>query len=278
MPCPSATPDRFLPVAGALLRYRDEGSGPAVLLIHGWTLDLEMWEPQVAALAGAFRLIRLDRRGFGLSSGRASLGADVQDALCLCDSLRLDRIACVGMSQGARVALHLCRLAPQRLCCVVLDGPPRMDAQARAEKATQGPDVPLAEYRDLLARGDLEAFRRRWLSHPLMQLQTPSRESRALLERMTARYGGDDLRQQPSVPEDHWDRAAFAAIRTPALVITGAHDLPARVRAADALAESLAHAQRAIIPGARHLPNLDNPLSYDATLRAFLERHAGPRH
>ncbi|HVS78395.1 MAG TPA: alpha/beta fold hydrolase, partial [Steroidobacteraceae bacterium] len=75
----SAPPDLYLPVAGALLRYRDEGAGPAVLLIHGWTLDLDMWEPQVAGLAGAFRLIRFDRRGFGLSSGRASVTADVRD-------------------------------------------------------------------------------------------------------------------------------------------------------------------------------------------------------
>jgi pimeloyl-ACP methyl ester carboxylesterase len=35
--------DLYLWVEGARLRYRDAGSGPAVLLIHGWTLDLDMW-------------------------------------------------------------------------------------------------------------------------------------------------------------------------------------------------------------------------------------------
>jgi pimeloyl-ACP methyl ester carboxylesterase len=57
--------DSFLPVDGASLRYRDEGQGQPVIFIHGWTLDLDMWEPQVAALSGAFRIIRHDRRGFG---------------------------------------------------------------------------------------------------------------------------------------------------------------------------------------------------------------------
>ncbi len=276
MPLPPASPDRYLPVPSALLRYRDEGRGPAVLLIHGWTLDLEMWEPQVASLGGSFRLVRLDRRGFGLSSGRASLAADVQDVLALCDSLRLGRLACVGMSQGARVAMHLCRIAPERLSCVVLDGPPRMLAADAAASGQE--DVPLAEYRDLIARGDVAAFRGRWLRHPLMRLESRSPRSQALLERMTARYNGDDLLREPGVPPDHWDAALAASLRTPALIVTGAHDLPARVRAADALAAMLPAAERAIIDGAGHLPNLDNPPSYDAILRAFLERHAGPRH
>jgi pimeloyl-ACP methyl ester carboxylesterase len=276
MPLPPASPDRYLPVPSALLRYRDEGRGPAVLLIHGWTLDLEMWEPQVAALRGSFRLVRLDRRGFGLSGGRASLEADAQDVLALCDSLRLERFACLGMSQGARVAMRLCRIAPERLSCIVLDGPPRMLAEDAAANGQE--DVPLAEYRDLIARGDLATLRRRWLNHPLMRLTTDSPQARALLEKMTARYRGEDLLREPAAPQDRWDAASAASLRTPALIVTGAHDLPARVRAADALAAVLPAAGRAIVAGAGHLPNLDNPLSYDAILRAFLERHAGPRH
>ncbi|MGB6486386.1 MAG: alpha/beta hydrolase [Steroidobacteraceae bacterium] len=274
MPSPPASPDLYLPVAGALLRYRDEGGGPTVLLIHGWTLDLDMWEPQVARLGGSFRLIRSDRRGFGLSSGRASLTADVQDALSLCKELQVERLACLGMSQGARVALHLCRIAPERISCVVLDGPPRILAE---EPSEEGEDVPFAEYSSLIAGGDLETFRRRWASHPLMRLETSSAQSRALLERMTARYTGKDLLRELPAPEDHWDLALTASLRTPALILTGEHDLPARLRAADALSDALPLAQRASIAAARHMPNLDNPPLYNAVVRAFLQRHAGSR-
>lgn len=273
---PSAIQDFHLPVAGALLRYRDQGRGPPVLLIHGWTLDLEMWEPQAAdaGLADSFRIIRFDRRGFGLSSGRASLSADVQDTLSLCDRLQLDRVACVGMSQGARVALHLCRIVPERISCVVLDGPPRMLAEDRADESE---DIPLGEYRSLIARGDIDTFRRNWARHPLMQLESRSPQVQALLKRMTARYTGKDLLQELPEPEDHWDRAVAASLRTPALIITGEHDLPGRVRAADALSQLLPSAQRAVVGAARHIPNLDNPLTYNTVVRAFLERHAGSR-
>ena len=274
MPSSPATPDLYLPVTGARLRYRDEGRGPAVLLIHGWTLDLDMWEPQVAALGGSFRLIRFDRRGFGLSSGHAALTSDVTDALTLCDKLQLERLACVGMSQGARVALHLCRVAPERLSCVALDGPPRNLVD---DAADDDEDLPLGEYRDLIAGGDIETFRRRWAGHPLMRLETRSAEARALLGRVTARYSGSDLLREPPAADDHWDRAVTASIEVPALVITGEHDLPARVRAANALAAVLPNAQRTVISTSRHLPSLDNPLSYNSVLRAFLERHAGSR-
>lgn len=282
MPPPSASPDRYLPIAGSHLRYRDEGCGPPVLFIHGWTLDLEMWEPQVAGLGDSFRLIRFDRRGFGLSSGRASLAADMRDALALCEELQVERLACVGMSQGARVALHLCRSAPERLSCVVLDGPPRTLAAGAADEnagelandSAQAEDIPLAEYRDLISRGQLEAFRRRWASHPLMQLQTRAAGPRALLERMMARYSGRDLVDEPPAPREDWDPSVISSLRTPALILTGEHDQPARIRAADALAAALPHAERASIAAARHIPNLDNPHAYNTIVRAFLARHA----
>lgn len=274
MPLPSASLDRYLPVAGALLRYRDEGSGPAVLLIHGWTLDLDMWEPQVVGLGGFFRLIRFDRRGFGLSSGLASLAADVQDALSLCNELQVDRVACLGMSQGARVALHLCRSVPDRVSCVVLDGPPRMLAE---QTAAEEEDLPLAEYRGLVAGGEIEKFRRRWAAHPLMRLETRAAHPRTLLQQMTSRYTGKDLLRDAAAPDDDWDRAIIASLRTPALIVTGEHDLHARLRAADALSGALPGAQRARIAAAGHIPNLDNPLSYNSIVRAFVGRHAGSR-
>jgi pimeloyl-ACP methyl ester carboxylesterase len=274
MATPSATPDLYLPLAGGLLRYRDEGRGPPVLLVHGWTLDLDMWEPQVAALRDSFRLVRFDRRGFGFSASRTVAGTDAQDALSLCDTLGLGRLACVGMSQGARVALQLCRTAPERLACVVLDGPPTALAP---ESADDGADVPVSEYRGLIARGELATVRRRLAGHPLMQLETHSPEARALLERMMARYAGRDLLPQLPASEDQWQPSASSTLRTPSLIVTGEHDLAARVQAADALAKTLPQAKRAIIRAARHLPNLDNPSAYNSVLRAFLERHAGSR-
>ena len=270
---PHGTDDaQHLSVDGAVLRYRVDGHGAAVLLIHGWTMDCDLWTPQVAALSNSYRLIRFDRRGFGLSSGEPSLTTDVSDALALCDHLGVEHFACVGMSQGARVALQLCRSAPNRLTCVVLDGPPELLPCTTGHSTG---DIPLAEYRALVARGDLDAFRRQWANHPLMQLHSGDEAARELVQRMTLRYSTKDLRQAvPSAGASEWNRATLSKLRLPALVLSGQYDLPTRQRAAAELAAALPSAQRAVIEAARHIPGLDNPQRYNEVLRTFLEQHA----
>jgi hypothetical protein len=56
----NSTPqDLYLEFDGARLRYRDEGHGPALVLVHGWTFDLDMWEFQADALTPDYRVVRL---------------------------------------------------------------------------------------------------------------------------------------------------------------------------------------------------------------------------
>jgi pimeloyl-ACP methyl ester carboxylesterase len=261
--------DLELSVAHARLRYRDEGAGPAVLLIHGWTLDLEMWEPQARALCDSFRIIRFDRRGFGLSSGQPALAHDIADVHALCEHLNLSTVALVGMSQGARVAAHLAAEAPALVSCVVFDGPPSgiLQGEGVAEE-----EIPLAAYRELIRSRGIEAFRKEWCRHPLVQLRGTHAPTQQLLLRMLNRYRALDLRDE--APHQAPPVAGIEAIHTPALVISGQLDLQTRIRAADELARALTGSERAIVPGAGHLPNLDNPAFYNRLLRQFLQRLA----
>src|SRR6185436_9985271 len=66
-PGPVGAQDKFAPVNGARLFYQDEGSGQALVLIHGWPMSARMWDDQAAALKQRYRVIRYDRRGFGRS-------------------------------------------------------------------------------------------------------------------------------------------------------------------------------------------------------------------
>ncbi len=261
--------DLQLSVPHALLRFRDEGSGPAVVLVHGWTLDLDQWEPQAQALSDAFRVIRLDRRGFGLSSGQPSLANDVGDVRALMKHLRLRSVALVGMSQGARVAAHLAAESPECVSCVVFDGPPSgilSDASVAEE------EIPLAAYRALIRDGRIEEFRSEWRNHPLAQLHTADPGAHELLRRMLSRYPAVDLRGTESGPA--LPPARIESIRAPALVVSGALDLESRIRSAEALARALPSCERVLVPGAGHLPNLDYPAHYNTRLRRFLQHCA----
>ncbi len=257
--------DLFVVVQGARLRYRDEGSGPAVLLVHGWTLDLEMWNPQVSLLRSAFRLIRLDRRGHGLSGGVPDPRRDGADLEALCNHLQLPQAAFIGMSQGVRGVLEFACAAPRRVAALILDGPPSLDCPWDAE-------LPMQRYAALMRTHGIEAFRSEWVRHPLMQLRTQDPDARALLAAMIARYTGSDLRQE-SRAEPAAARLPLESLQVPALILSGEYDLPSRRRDAEQLAARLPRAQCAVIPAAGHLANLDRPHTYSLLCRDFLSRH-----
>ena len=262
---PTHAADQFVVVDGGRLRFRDEGRGPAVLLVHGWTLDLEMWDPLVSALRDAFRLIRLDRRGHGLSRGIAAPERDSEDLAALCQHLGLTRVALLGMSQGVRAVLGFPARAPEQVQALILDGPPPLDFAS-------DPEVPLDQYAALVRTRGIEAFRHAWAHHALMQLRTANPDARALLAAMLARYAGDDLRQPASRAEPA-ARLRLDSLTVPTLVLSGEYDLAGRKRAARRLTARLSHAELAEIPGAGHLPNLDSPDAYSKLCRQFLTHH-----
>jgi len=259
--------DQYLQVEDARLRYRDEGDGPVIALLHGWTLDLEMWDPQVTALRDEFRLVRVDRRGHGLSSGVPAPERDAADLAALCRHLGITQLGLVGMSQGARGAVSLAGTAPSLVRALLLDGPPLLES-AGAED-----DLRLDEFRALVRAHGMAAFRREWRRHPLMQLRTQDPQVHAQLAAMIERYPGREL-TEPRAP-----RPALAApvlpqsVLSPALVLSGEYDLPTRVQSAARLCAQLPRAQRTVIAGAGHLPNLDCPDEYSQICRAFFRRH-----
>ena len=255
----------------ARLRFRDDGEGPPVVFIHGWTLDLEVWNPQAAALADSFRVVRYDRRGFGFSGGEPGRAADVDDLGGLLDHLQLARATLVGHSQGARVALAFALAHPGRVSSVVLDGPP----DEIGDPGSAGDeDFSIAGFQRLVREQGLEGFRRAWRVHPLMQLQSKGEAARELIDRMLARYPARDLLGPPASPASPAGIGALARFRKPALVVNGESDTQIRLRTAEALARALPVAERVVVPAAGHLPNLDNPNAYNEAIQAFLRRQS----
>jgi pimeloyl-ACP methyl ester carboxylesterase len=265
----SRATDSYLKVAGVRLRYRDEGHGPAVILLHGWTFDLEMWDPQVAGLRDEFRLLRFDRRGHGLSEGSPDSQQDAADIAALCDHLHLARVALIGMSQGARAALRFAGDVPEQVTALILDRPPNLNLPAVDD------DVPMNHFRELVLTGGLDAFRREWSRHALVQLCTEAAPMQKLADAMIARYPGREL-LDPRAAMSAAAPAQLQQVRAPTLVLSGAYDLPSRTQSARLPCTELPVAEHVIIPEAGHLINLDQPALYNRLCRAFLTRNAYP--
>lgn len=110
---------------GTALHYNDWGSGPPIVLIHGWPLDADMWEYQSVPLATqGLRVITYDRRGFG-RSGQPWTGYEyntlADDLAAVMEALDLKGATLVGFSMGGgEVARYLSRHGTDRVAKAVL--------------------------------------------------------------------------------------------------------------------------------------------------------------
>lgn len=99
------------------------GSGPPVLLLHGWGASSELWRPIMDHLSGGYSVLAPDLPGFGRTPGPPE-GWDVARyarwVLALLDSRGLARVHVVGHSFGGRVAIKLAALWPERVDRLVL--------------------------------------------------------------------------------------------------------------------------------------------------------------
>ncbi len=131
-----ATPaSRFISLDGVRLHYRDEGQGPTLVLIHANWANMIDWDPWVAALADAYRVVRFDMAGFGLTgpdpSGDYSLERTVSLLDHLVTHLGLERFTLAGASLGGTVAMHYASRYPNRVEQLILASPGALNPRVR---------------------------------------------------------------------------------------------------------------------------------------------------
>jgi pimeloyl-ACP methyl ester carboxylesterase len=109
---------RFVDVRGARLHVAEIGSGPPVVLLHGWPQHWWTWRGVMPLLADRFRVIAIDLRGFGWSEAtprgyyKAELAEDVVGVL---DALGLERVCLVGHDWGGVIGFIICLEHPERV-------------------------------------------------------------------------------------------------------------------------------------------------------------------
>jgi pimeloyl-ACP methyl ester carboxylesterase len=98
----------------------DEGSGPAIALLHAGIADHRAWNDMVPLLnAAGYRTIRYDQRGAGRSTTDDVEFSRVDDLLAVLDTAKVDRVALVGNSMGGQLAFDTAITAPDRVVAVV---------------------------------------------------------------------------------------------------------------------------------------------------------------
>ena len=245
-------------------RWDGREGAPVLLLSNSLGTRLEMWDDQINALTGHFRVLRYDSRGHGRSSAPDNdytideLG---RDAVGLLDALEIERVGYCGLSKGGMVGQWLGWNAPDRVEKLVLSntaahlGPRELwDDRVRISRE-QGME-PLVDV--ILERWFTEAFR----------ASSPERVAKVKEQVLTT--PGHGYGACSAAIRDMDQREAIKAITTPTLVIAGADDPATTPEAGKLIADSIAGARLEVLPDAAHLANIEQTELYNKALVEFL--------
>jgi len=257
------------PVAGTSIEYDLRGSGPPVLFLHAFPLNMKMWDAQARALEGAHQVVRFDARGFGATppgDGLLTMERIADDAVALLDHLGLSKVIVCGLSMGGYAAFALVRRHPERVKGLVLadtrtapDSPEgRRSRSAQAETVRrEGPP------------GIADAFLRKALGETTHE-ERPEVVARAreMILAASARGIVDALAGLAARADSG---PTLREIHVPTLVVCGAEDALTPVADAEAIQRGVPGSTLQIIPKAGHLSALEDPAAFNAALAGFLE-------
>jgi len=250
----------YLDRNGVHVYYEAHGSGPALLLSHGYSATSYMWRGQAAALADVCQVVTWDIRGHGRSDSPADPTAysetlTLEDMAAILDAVGADRAAVGGLSLGGYLSLAFHVEHPERVASLLLfdTGPGYRDTNARAGW-------------NEMARGRARYFRRKGLASIADEAdahggQHTSAEGLAL--------AAEGILQQ----HDARIMDSLKSIAVPTLVLVGAEDAPF-LAATDYMAARIPGARKVVVEGAGHVANLDRPDAFNEVVREFLKDNA----
>ncbi len=260
----------FAEIGGTQLYYEVAGAGPPFALVHAGVADRRMWDDQFGDLAAHYKMMRYDMRGFGqspLGKGAFTHSEDLYDLLRF---LGVERAYLMGCSKGGSVILDLALHHPEMAAALILVGsaPHGFDPSDNPPQTWSETDVAIREG-DYERAADLLV--RSWADGPKRDPEQVLPALRELMREMCliALEQGGLVTRDERLPEPA-AIARLAELRVPTLVIYGDMDAPAILAAGDMMADQIAGAQKVIIPGTGHLPNVEQPVAFNRIVLDFL--------
>jgi pimeloyl-ACP methyl ester carboxylesterase len=258
------------------LAYIDCGTGPTVLLVHGFPLDHDMWLAQIGVLDEHARVIAPDLRGFGQSTldtgdpeREISMERYADDLAELLDAIVpavKQPVVLVGFSMGGYVAWQFVRKYPQRVRALV-----QCDTRAAAdsEEARAG-RLKMAEKVGEWGSGRIAEMMGPKLIAPQSFETKPDvvARVRAVVEGTSPDGIAAAQRGMAARP----DMTGFLPqIQVPTLIIVGAEDVISPPSEMQAISDKIPNAKFVVIPDAGHMTTMENPCAVNQALLDFIK-------
>jgi pimeloyl-ACP methyl ester carboxylesterase len=243
---------------GVNIYYEVHGSGPALILTHGYSSTSAMWQGQIEALSKDHKLVLWDMRGHGQSDypddpAAYSEALTVSDIAALLDAVGAETAIVGGLSLGGYMSLAFHRLHPARVrALLIIDtGPGFKKDDARDSWNKRAHDTAGRFEHEGLAVLKAASRERSTVSH---------RDASGLAHAARGMLTQRDARVIEHLPD----------IAVPALVVVGADDAPF-LAASDYMAAKIPGAAKVVIPAAGHAVNIDQPQAFIAAVLPFLD-------
>jgi len=242
---------------GVKLYYEACGSGPTILLTHGYSSSSLMWKGQVEPLSKSHQLVIWDMRGHGKSDypddqAAYSEEATVADMAALLDAVGAEAAIIGGLSLGGYMSLAFHARHPDRVkALLIIDTGPGY----RNDSARQGWNQNAIRTAERWERDGLNRAGPASPEAGLSQHRSADGLAKAARGMLTQR----DATVINSLP----------TIAVPSLVVVGANDTPF-LTASDYMAAKIPGSAKAVIPDAGHAANIDQPEAFNAAVVGFL--------
>ena len=257
------------------IAFRRAGSGPPIVLLHGFIGDSRLWEPQLERLSDQFTVIAWDAPGAGSSDDPPpEFGIEGwADALAgFLSALSIDRAHVVGLSWGGLLAQELYRRTPWLAGSLVL-----ADTYA-GWRGSLGKRVAAQRLAAAISDAELppDEFAARYLPG-MLSADAPS----SLRGEMSKLMGGthpNGFRLMARAVASADTRSLLESIRVPSLLIWGDADARSPLAVGDAIHRLIPGSRLVVLAGAGHVSNMEQPGPFNAAVRAFCEGvERGPR-
>jgi pimeloyl-ACP methyl ester carboxylesterase len=270
----STPTSRFLNVDGVRIHYRDEGSGPPVVLIHANFSNLIGWDPWAEALKDRYRVLRFDMTGHGLTgpdpSGDYSLERTIALTERFVDALGLERFSIGGTSLGGTVAIYYTAAHPDRVDRLILLSPGALEGRAMDRAGVTVPAA--ANALEWITPRALPAYMLR------SRFGDPARVSDALIDQWHDMWRREGQRRAMLTRLRSYSSAsivaATAGVRAPTLILWGEANPQAPVQQSAELRAMLVNAPSIRVityPGVGHMAVEEAGSLIAKDVRAFLD-------
>lgn len=272
-------PIKIVLVNDQRIAYLDVGTGPPVILIHGFGGSMWQWEHQQHALSQHFRVLTLDLPGAGLSDKpeidyRPDQMLDF--LLGFMDAVKIPHATLVGNSMGAGLAIGMALTHPTRVAKLVLiDGlPQHVMEKLTSPSVRRALETPAPAW--LISLGN-------WLFGGLMTesvlkeiVHDPALLTPAVLDRSNRNRQRPGMIKPIMAARENlplWESgfaAQLGAITHPTLVIWGEEDRVFPIAVGEELHQAIKGSQFTRVPNAGHIPQWEQPDLVNRSLIAYI--------